>query len=166
MYKELIQQLETAKNEVRVADHMLIMTYPLVRDPKMLIAILKKLMKACDIALNVAVKLEYENKKITVLPKDIGSKIKIIGDALHKSYGFERMEIRIIKEIYKIMQEHEAAAIEFTRKEKLIISSEDYHLRTLSYNQIKKYVPLIKSFISKIEKRVKLYERWKSKALG
>ena len=74
-------------------------------------------------------------------------------------------ELKIVKEVYNIIQEHRTASIEFSRHEKFIISNNDYRLRTITQDQIKRYVPIIKSFIEKIKKRIDIYESWKNKAI-
>ncbi|MCD6590230.1 hypothetical protein J7K74_03540 [Candidatus Woesearchaeota archaeon] len=161
-YKEMLRE---AMEEVRVADHMLIMTYPLVRDPKMLLAIIQKLLNACEKSLTAATSFEYEWKRINALPKEFMTKLKLLKEGFQKDYGFTPQELKIVKEVYNIIQEHRTASIEFSRHEKFIISNNDYRLRTITQDQIKRYVPIIKSFIEKIKKRIDIYESWKNKAI-
>ncbi len=159
------QLISEAINEVKVADHMLTMTYPLIRDPKMLIAILQKLLNASNKALDTAIRLEYEWKRINAIPQNFNAKIDILRKGFIKEYNFTNQEIKTVKDIYRIILEHKNASIEFSRHEKFIISDNDYRLRTISVDQIKRYIPLVKSFIEKIYKRVENHESWKNKTL-
>jgi len=159
--EEPIELIKKAEEELKIADHILIMTYPLVKDPKMLIAICKRLVNVCNSGMDAFLTKEYFLRKINAIPKDYIAKLKLI----EKLLNIEKSILKTVKDIKEIINEHKQSAIEFIRNERLVMANDDYRLRTISQEQIKGYILKIKIFISKIKKEVESYEEYKNKRL-
>ena len=133
--------LDEAARRIRTADHMLTMTFPLVKDPKLLIAVLSNLCKSMD--LSMAGTLERE--KIPFSNSEQGRL------AAYKRYLSRKLRtppetLRAYEEMQSTLKEHAASSVAFRRNDKFVICNEGYKLRTLTESTAKKYVALAKTF--------------------
>ena len=64
---------------------------------------------------------------------------------LDKNYIFE------IQDIKEIILEHKKSPVEFKRRDSFVICSENYNLKTVNVNDIKKYLNKAKVFIGEID---------------
>lgn len=139
-----------AKKNIFLADHILTQTYPLVNEPKILLSVIEYIYKA---NLNI---IEYllTNLKIPYHKND-ESKINAFKNHIVKEYHINIEYITLVEDIRIILQKHKKSPVEFTRKDKFIICSETYNLRTISVNQMKKYIRIAKIFLMEAENIVR-----------
>lgn len=133
--------LDEAARRIQVADHMLTMTYPLVNDPKLLIAVLSNIVKSMDE--NILKTLHRENipfndteqGRLTAYKRYLSRKLKVPQETL-----------RAYEEMQATLKEHAESPLAFRRNEKFVICNEGYKLRTLTPATAKKYIVLAKTF--------------------
>lgn len=144
-----MEQHKILRNEanrlLKTADHMLTTTYPLVNDPKLLLAILQNTMKSMDVNM-AAILLEAREKKqismfndtpegrLTAFKRYFGNKIDVNKDLI------------ILSEMKELLKEHKISPIEFTKKEKLVICDKNYKIHTLTPDKIKLFLKTGKHF--------------------
>jgi hypothetical protein len=146
---EKFQELrEAARKKLVVADHMLYMTYPLVNDTKLLLSIMENVFLAMSYAMSSVLYYEQLFKRIPSFHESFESKFSIFKDECVKKYCFDKEHINIIREIKDIIVEHKKSPVEFVRKDRFVICSSNYRVKTIDLNQIKRYVTEAKSFIN------------------
>lgn len=133
--------MHEAARRIQVADHMLTMTYPLVKDPKLLIAVLNNLVKSMDT--NMAAALRREN-----IPFNDTEQGRL---AAYKRFLSRKLDtppetLRAFEEMQATLKEHSESPVAFRRQEKFVICNEGYKLRTLTPETTKKYITLAKKF--------------------
>ena len=133
-----------AGRRAQVADHMLTMTYPLVKDPKLLIAVLDNVFKSMDASMAGALVRALEQKKIPYVPEEFEGRFRAYKQYLSKQTPPEIL--RAAHEIKETIQEHATSPVSFRRQEKFVICSEGYKIRTLSEETLKKYIQHAKTF--------------------
>jgi len=141
--------LRNAINNIQIADHLIYMTYPLVRDNKLMIQIANNLYIS---TLNVvAAILYYEKvyKQIQVLPIDIDSRIDIFENHVVPKYMIKKEVLNSIKELKQIMSAHKTSPIEFSRKDNYLMCSEDYGtIVPINVEILKQHMKNIKELIN------------------
>lgn len=137
---------DEAGRRVKVADHMLTMTYPLVKDPKLLIAVLDNVYKSMDASMAAALVQALEQKKVPYVPEDFEGRFRAYKQYLANKNKTPVEVLRALHEIKETIQEHATSPISFRRQEKFVICTEGYKIRTLSEETLKKYVRLAKIF--------------------
>ena len=70
-------------------------------------------------------------------------------------HGFINDEAIIIRELKRFIEDRKEAPVEFTRSDKFVICSDNYRMKTISIEEIKKYLSITKSFLLKINRIVK-----------
>ncbi len=133
--------LNKSLTHINTAEH-LALTYKLVKDKKLLLKVLEEIQNSIISSLNSL------NKSIlfarVIKPENRKKIIKI----LKKSY-FSYEEINQVIKILDINDKHKKSAIEFTRKEKIVIMMDNLKILTLDINEIKEYIKLAKKLYIK-----------------
>lgn len=144
------EALEKAKRNVHIADHMLTMTWPLVKDPKMLLPIMDNLFLAMANSLSALIYHERYFKRIPPFQDTFMSKFNIFKEKCVPKYGIDKGIAADMLEIKNIICEHRKSPIEFARKDRYVICSKDYKMKTISMDDAKKYLGKAKLFIDEV----------------
>ncbi|MDP6548172.1 MAG: hypothetical protein QF917_04415 [Candidatus Woesearchaeota archaeon] len=148
---EKFQELrEQAKKKLQLADHILTMTYPLVKDSRLLIAAVENLFLAFTNGMNSVLYYERTFKRIPPFPDNFTSKFELFKDKCAKRYEIDSEYLKIIRDIKEIIIAHKKSPVEFSRKENFVICNGDYRMRSISSNELKAYVEKAKLFIKTV----------------
>jgi len=151
-YKELISN---AKKKIHVADYMLTMTYPFVKDPKLLLVILENIFLAIANAIGSVLYYEKTFKRIPAFKDSFASKFNIFKEKIAVRYKIKQEYTDMIQEVGEIILEHKKSPVEFTRKNSFVICSDDYKMWTISTDKIRSYINKSKSFVNIIDNIIK-----------
>ena len=148
---EKFQELRSAANKkLQLADHILTMTYPLVKDPHLLLSSIENLFLAFSYGMGSVLHYERIFKRIPPFPDNFTSKFELFEDKCAKKYSIDREYLKIIKDLRDIIIAHKKSPMEFSRNERFVICNGDYRTRTISLNEVKSYVQKAKLFIKSI----------------
>ena len=147
--------LDEAKKKIRVADHMLTMTYPLVKDPKLLIAVLENTHASMDASIQAALQHERNKKNIHAYPNSEQGRFNTYQQQIARNYQTPKELLRTIQDVKETIQEHKQSPIEFRRKESFVICDESYKIRTLNEETLKKHIKAAKTLISHIQEKTR-----------
>ena len=148
---EKFQELrEAANKKLHLADHMLTMTYPIVKDPKLLLCVIENLFLALAYGMSSLLYYERIFKRIPPFTDNFAIKFELFKDKCLDKYNLDDEIIKIMQDIREIIVAHKKSPMEFPRKETLVICNGDYRMKTISVNMIKDYVEKAKLFIKNI----------------
>ncbi|MFH1641818.1 MAG: hypothetical protein ABIC04_02875 [Nanoarchaeota archaeon] len=155
---ERFQELRAAaQKKLQLADHMLTMTYPFVRDPKLLVTVIENLFLALTSAMGSLLYYERTFKKIPPFQDNFSSKYSMFKSCI-KDYDINNEILSLIKDLRDIIIAHQKSPVEFSKKDRFIICSEDYQMRTVSLDNLKDYIKKTKLFIHQINNIVSKHE--------
>ena len=146
---EYLEHRKQAISNLKVADHILVMTYPIVQDPKLLKVILEKLYLAVESAMAALLYFEKSQRKISAFNDSYVAMTKIIKTPLIK-YNISPSYMNFILELNDTYQSQKKSDIEFIRKEKFVFTNKDYKLNTITKEDMKNYLVKGKLFIKEI----------------
>ena len=144
---KFLESLQEAEKNVRTIDHMLYVTYPLIKDKRILIKVLKESKNSIFLCISAILQYEYINKRIT-LYEDSKRNFNTFIEC-SKRYGITSDEIKKILELYDIIERHKESAIEFYKNGKLVILSENMTQRLISLEKTKEFLGLSKEILKK-----------------
>ncbi|MDP6600427.1 MAG: hypothetical protein QF798_03260 [Candidatus Woesearchaeota archaeon] len=148
---EKFQELRDAANKkLKLADHILTMTYPLVNDPRLLISSLENLFLTFTYGMSSLLYYERLFKRIPPFPDNFASKFDLFKDKCSKKYNLDSEYQKIIQEIKEIIISRKKSPMEFSRNNSLIICNGNYRMKTVTENTIRDYVQKAKSFVKNI----------------
>lgn len=150
---------ELAQRKIKIADHIMMVTYPLVKDTRLLLGVLENTYSA--LIHSVSAILEYDRlfKRIPPFQDDEVSKMNMFKARVSRRYNIDTNYIRLIEDMKQIIKEHKESPIEFARRDKFVICSDNYKMQALSTEQIKKYIADTKKFIVEMNNLVSQNER-------
>jgi hypothetical protein len=149
---------ETARKNIRIADHMLTITYPMVKDPKLLLAVLENIFLSLTNAMGAVLYHERLFKRIPPFHDTFESKYNMFVAKVVPKYGIDRTMLNVMVEIKDILLEHKKSPVEFTRQNKFVICSDSYNMKTISLEQLKAYIAKTKVFVEQMARLTEKHE--------
>ena len=142
-----------ANNSFKTADHLAYVSYPLLKDNKLLLAITQNLYIAGLKSVDTVLHYEKMYKRISFLPTDFDSKMVMFEKSLAPKMNIKPGVCKIIRDLRFIMQQHRNSPIEFSRKEKFVICSDDYNsMKTIDIEMLKSYIVVMRDFLQAVNR--------------
>lgn len=132
---------------LQTADHMVSVTYNVVKDTKLLLAIMENLNNALQETMNSIIYYDRLFKRIPPFQDSFESRYNVFRLKCARRYNLETEYITTIAEVKEMIDEHKKSPVEFVRNNKFVICNESYRMKTLAIGDIKKYVARAKIFI-------------------
>jgi len=148
------ENLAQAIKNLQIADHMAYVTYPLVNDRRLLLKIFDEIYKSIIGCINTILNYEYLYKRIR-LYKENNSNMQTFMNKCAKNYELTNEQIKKIKEILELNKQHKQSAMEFIKKDKIVILSDNLGTQTIDIQKIKAYLLLAKELLMKTNNKVK-----------
>ncbi|MFQ5474783.1 MAG: hypothetical protein ACE5DM_03005 [Candidatus Nanoarchaeia archaeon] len=145
------EKLKNAKKNIHIADHMLTQTYPLVKDSKLLIAVLDNIFLAMRNAMDSLLASEREAKTIPPFHDSFDAKLNLLKLRLAAKHSIDNKQVLLMQDLKSMIARHKESPMEFIRKDKFVICSEEYDLTSISVDQMKSFIKQAKAFVDKIE---------------
>jgi len=151
--EKYFQSLEQASKSLQIADHMTYITFPLVKEKRLLLKILTELSSAIMNTINAILQYEYYWKRIQIYndAKDNFETFK----RLTPKYNIKQEQIKIIIEILTLSEKHKKSPFEFVKNDKIIIMSDGMSPSYLTLEKIKSFLLETKDMIRKANLRIK-----------
>ena len=146
--EKFMQNLEEAEKTIRLADHMVYVTYPLIKEKRLLLKILTEINKGILLNINSILQYEYLYKRIN-LHEDAKINFDIFKTKCSKWYDINEAEIRTILELIELVKKHQQSQMEFVRREKVVILNGNAQPITITLEKIKEFLNLAKSMLEK-----------------
>jgi len=150
---------DKALQKIKVADHMIFMTYPVLKDPKLLLAIVENVFASLDYGVGALLHHERLFKRIPPFNDTFSSRLEVFKNKMIPKYNFSRNYISLITDVKSILSEHKSSPVSFIRKDKFVICSPTYSMKTIDVNLVKKYIFESKILLNQINKIVSEHER-------
>jgi hypothetical protein len=147
-YQEYQQQ---ARQKLKNADHLVSISYPMVRDNKLLLAAAENLAESLN--LYVLTVLAYERLKKSIPPfhDDQESALSSFERDIVPKYKIDIKYIKLITDFNELVRFHKDSAVEFNRKDKFVMASGNYKLMELSEGLLKDNLERARRFMELIE---------------
>ena len=148
---EKFQELrDLANKKLQLADHILTMTYPMIKDPHLLLSSIENLFLAFSYGIGSVLHYDRVFKRISPFPDDFASKFELFRDKCAKRYNLNNEYTKIIEDLRNILVAHKKSPMEFSRNERFVICNGNYRMRAISLNEVKSYVEKAKLFIKNV----------------
>ncbi|MEK6829444.1 MAG: hypothetical protein AABY15_04905 [Nanoarchaeota archaeon] len=152
--EKFLQNLQEADRIIKAVDHLVYVTFPLVKDKRMLLKILMETKKAVALCINVVLQHDYLYKKIR-LYKDHKENFRTFREKCAPRYGISEQDAGKITSLFEIAEKHKKSPLEFVRNDKVVIMSENFQTHTITLEKTKEFVIMAKKMLQSIEKTLK-----------
>ncbi|MBM3233681.1 hypothetical protein FJZ19_01165 [Candidatus Pacearchaeota archaeon] len=147
------ESLETAARAIQIADHMAYITFPLVKEKRLLLKILSELNSSLISIINAILQYEYSQKRIQ-LYKDARENF-LTFKHLASSYNINPEQMKTIIEIIQLAEKHQKSPFEFVKDDKVVIMANGMKSYTITIEKIKVYIIEAKDLIKKAGSKIK-----------
>ncbi len=154
MQKErYIINLEKAKKSLQTADHLTYMTYPIVKENKLLLKVLEQINFSVLQIINAILQYEYTYKRIQIYtnPQENFKTFKKISE----KYKINEKQLQTIIEILTLSKNHKKSPFEFSKNNKIVIMSDNLKTSTLNLEKIKQFVLEAKDLFRKVDNKIR-----------
>ncbi len=151
--EKFLGYLKEAEKIIQKVDHIVYITYPLIKDKRLLLKILLETKIAITNCINSILYHEYLYKKIT-LYKNAKTNFKTFNEKCSPKYRITKEEIELILELFDIVKKHNQSSMEFMRNEKIVILSANLEPKTITIEQTKGFLLLAKNILTKTKRGI------------
>lgn len=152
--EKFLEKIEEAEKTIQTADHMIYVTFPLIKDKRLLLKVIREIKTAISNCVSSILQYEYLYKRIT-LYKDSKTNFKTFTEKCAQRYQISREEIKLILELFDFVEKHKESPFEFVREEKVVILSENMRPKTLTIEKTKEFLILAKNILRKTRETMK-----------
>lgn len=139
--------IKRAESKLKIADHMINMSYKLVDDPKILLSGAITLFESLESAMSAVLDVERIFKRVSPYNNTFESKYATFNTKLVKKNPRFKEGLEILKKLHSINVAHKKSPVEFSRKDKFVICLDDYEMVTVELKDLKNYINKAKVFI-------------------
>ena len=136
---------------LQTADHMVSVTYKLVKDAKLLLAVLENLNNSLQHTMDSILYYDRLFKRIPLFQDTFESKYNMFRLKSARLHKLDSEYITMIAEIKELLDEHKKSPVEFVRNDKLVICNSSYNMKTLSIDELRTHIARAKLFIQEAE---------------
>ncbi len=143
---------EKALRNLKIATHLLTQSYPLLQDPKLLLAVLQNLFLAMAHAMTAILAHEREWKRIPAFSDNFDARFDLLKLKVAPRQKIPAEQLQMILDIRALVSAHKEASVTFARKDAFVICEEGYRLKTLTVQDMKTMLAKTKVFIQQMER--------------
>ncbi|MBI3036225.1 hypothetical protein HYY73_00490 [Candidatus Woesearchaeota archaeon] len=152
------EELSEGKRRLHTADHLLSITYPLVRDNRLLLTAVDNLHVAARNLMASLLHYEEAFKRVPHFRDEHDSMLYWFRSRCMPNYKLGSDYGVVIDELNSLVSEHKASAVEFSRKDSFVICSDTYSIKKVTLAQLKSYAGILKKMLMDVEGVVSRYE--------
>ncbi len=146
--ENFIGSLDKAERELQIADHMAYVTFPLIKEKRLLFKILEGIYISLLNTINAILQYEYAYKRI-ILYKDSRDNFRTFSEKCAFRFSITPNQIRVIRDISLLVEKHKASPFEFIKKDKVVIMSDNLNTDTIDIDKIKQFLIIAKDILRK-----------------
>ncbi len=150
--ERILALLKEANTKLNTADHLAYVTYPMLKESKLLIATMDNLYQSLSLAIESLLEYERYYKRISFVPIDFNQKFDMF-KKISVRYNMDRIAISSLLDIKSLLETHKKSSMVFTREQKLVIATQGFKVvKTLNIENVKRYIEQTKPILAKINK--------------
>jgi hypothetical protein len=142
--------LEEIKRSLRTADHMLYVTYPVIKESRLLIKAFEEIHSVVSKLIELILKHEYHYKRVQ-LYSNPNLNLTVFEQRCAERYKLTEEDIVGIKQIIDIYQSHKSSPVEFVRQNKFVIMSDNLKTESITLPKLKTMLSAAKNLVKRTE---------------
>jgi len=146
--EKFFENLEKSEKTIQTADHLLYVTYPLVKDKRLLLKILTEIKKGIASCINAVLQYEYLHGRVR-LSSDSKINFKKFLDKCCPRYNISDTNIKKIIKLFDIVEKHKSSPFEFVKENKVVILSENMDSEIITLEKVKEFLDSSKIVLQK-----------------
>lgn len=146
--EKFFENLEKSEKTIQTADHLLYVTYPLVKDKRLLLKILTEIKKGIASCMNAVLQYEYLHGRVR-LSSDPKLNFKKFLEKCCPRYNISETNVKKIIKLFDIVEKHKASPFEFAKEDKIVILSDNMTSEIITLEKVKEFLDSSKIILQK-----------------
>lgn len=156
MIAQSTELLTKAEKSLRTADHLIYITYPLIKENRLLKSVLDQLYTITEAIIKSVLHYEYAYRRIQT-PPDLNSLSSAEFEIFKKtaaSFLISGQEIQTIQALLELVARHQASSTDFVRRDKLVFMLNNSRTESIGLEQLKGYLNTLKIVLQKAKNKI------------
>ncbi|MBT4538664.1 hypothetical protein HOI26_01030 [Candidatus Woesearchaeota archaeon] len=151
MSNDFLDSRKKAKFQHECARHLLHVTYPMVKDPKLLMGVVNNLVISFEHAIDAILAYERQLHLIPIYGSTFQSKLHTFQRKSVKRNKIDPRHISLLLDLKQLQEMHKNCPVEFQRGNRLILATKEYKMQSLSMDKLQKWLYQTKDFLDKTD---------------
>jgi hypothetical protein len=151
--QKFLKSLDEAEKIIQTADYLIYRIFPIVKDKRLLLKILAEIKIAIVKCINSILQYEYLYKRVK-LHKAPKTNFKTFIDKCAQRYQITEEEIRIINELFEVVEKHKQSPFVFMKDDKIVILLENSTQKIISIEKTKEFLGISKNVLRKAQSKI------------
>jgi len=152
--EKFLEYLAEAQKKLELASHMTYVTYPLIKEKRLLLKILTELNLSILNNINSILQYEYLYKEIE-LTNNAKTNFNIFIRKCAPKYKITEHDVKKIIELFNLVEKHKNSPFEFVKNDKVVIMSDNLKTDTISLEKIKEFLYIAENILKKTQEMIK-----------
>lgn len=140
-----------AKERLAAAQHILTVTYPALRSPRLFVSAIEHLFLSMDYAMNALLADSALGSAAGEFPRSFSGRYSAFRFRLADRLGFDRKGVEALLALRNILSGRRKSPVEFERADAFIICTSDYETTVLSKERVAEYAETAGGFVASAE---------------
>ncbi|RZD31614.1 MAG: hypothetical protein CXT77_01850 [uncultured DHVE6 group euryarchaeote] len=146
-YHELINK---AQKEINSSDHLLFVTYNIVKDSKFVFSVTNQLIDAVKYALEALLEFERKSKLIEPYPKQFNFMVETFKKKVSERREFDERTLIFLTKLVVMEQTINTSSLHFRRGDTYVLADEEFGTQAIELQTIKSYFSSAQEFVTKV----------------
>ncbi len=146
---------ERAHQQYNAASHLLKVTMPLVKDPKLFLGILHNLFNALEASMDAILAYDQELQLIPPFADNFAAKFNVFQQKSIRRYNLPSEYPALMLDLKETLELHKKSPMEFQRGSRLVICQQDYQVRAISAQDVNLYLAKTGRFLALMEEIIR-----------
>ena len=149
--KRIFEKVEEAEKIIRGIDHIVYVTYPLIKENRLLITMVVEMKRAILLLINSILQFEYLHKRVG-LSQNPEKNLNTFFEKCAPHYNLTKIDTNMIIELFNIVEKHKKSLMGFARNSKFVILYGDMKTCIISLEKTKEFLYLSKKILENSKK--------------
>ncbi len=151
--RKFLENIYEAERIINQINHMTYVTYPIVKDKKLLLKILVETRIAVARLINAILQYDFLFKRIRIT-KNPKENLKTFINKCAPRYNITQEETNEVVELFDIVDMHKNSTFEFRKDEKLVILNHNSAPKVIVFENIKEFLGVAMKMLENIKKSI------------
>ena len=149
--EDLRTLIQNAQRNLSTADHLLYVTYPLLKDKHLIIQVAENIFLSLENSIKAFLYYERMFKRIPNVAEGFNIQFEMFKHRYSKLENLQPENLEYVRDLKMILDKHKKSTVEFMRNEKFIMYSSIDDVKTLTVDQLKSYLKQTKPIVEKVK---------------
>lgn len=147
MSSDYLELRNKAIQQYDAAFHLLNVTFPLIKDPKLMTGIINNIFSSLEYTMEAILAYERQLQLVPHYLDNFQSKFNLFRYKSVKRNKIPLNLILLIMDMKELVELHQKCPMKFQRGNRYVLASHDYELKVLSISEIREYIAQNKEFL-------------------